>query len=518
MSEEAAQNRKSNPRAAQVRIQSAKASSYAGQRKHDLRKGAQPSYVDAAKAEDNETLIEPPTPGELRKINEARRSLRTTYRAMRSDAAVAFVGILTFGAEAQTVFEALKPKKQAEAFEDAARAVAERLNTTLAGLVIHRDESAIHGHFVLPSYDLDGNPLTGTVKRQTLKDLQDVVAEAFQKHAPTIERGRSVSERLEAGATRAETIHKTVRQLHADLPADLAAKEAEVAAAALRVEEMRARVEKLEAKAELTDKEAKRLETYQARLADRVAEQEAAQAEAERLAQVARDDAAQAELDRDQARAEEEQARILAAEAEARRVEAEEDALRVSTKAEALLTATAALTAEMTAGTLRRTPEGRIKVQNLEAIRGGLPDLAPTLRAATDAMEARRREEQAAEAAKAERVRAEAEADGARAQAAQIAQQAEADREAATADREAAAADRQEAATMKAEILTLRGRMLGLLKLLKAGLKRVGDHLPKAQRDEVESAIEQATDLITPTPTDPEAKKSGKDTGRDFRM
>lgn len=504
MSEEAAQNRKSNPKAAQVRIQSAKASSYAGQRKHDLRKGAQPSYVDATKADDNKTLIAPPTPGELRAINEARRSQRETKRAMRSDAAVAFVGILTFGAEAQTVFEALEPKKQAEAFEDAARAVAERLNTSLAGLVIHRDESAVHAHFTLPAYDLNGNPLTGTVKRQTLKDLQDVVAKAFQKHAPAIERGRSVSERLEAGATRAETIHKTVRQLHADLPADLAAKKAEVEAAAARVEEMRARVEKLEAKADLTDKEAKRLETYQARLEERVAAQEAAQAEAERLAQVARDDAAQAERDRDQAKAEEEQARTLAAEAEARRVEAEEDALRVSTKAGALLTATAALTAEMTAGTLRRTSEGKIQVQNREAIQGGLPDLGPALRAATDATEARRREEQAAEAAKAQRTRAEVEADEMRAEAARVLQQAE-------ADRTAAAADRQEIETAKAEILTLRTRMMGVVNLLRMGLERVGQYLPKTQREEADRAVEEADRLITPPTSKPH--KLGNDTG-----
>lgn len=497
MSEDA--RRKSNPKAAQVRIQSATASAYTGQRKHDLRKGAQPSYVDATKAEDNETLIDPPTAAQLRQVNEARRSLRNMRRAMRSDAAVAFVGILTFGAEAQTVFEALEPKTQAEAFEDAARAVAERLNTSLAGLVIHRDESAVHAHFVLPSYDLDGNPLTGTVKRQTLKDLQDVVAKAFQRHAPAIERGRSVSERLDAGATRAETIHRTVRQLHADLPAELAAKEAEVEAAAARVEEMRARVEKLEAKAELTDKEAKRLETYQARLEERVAAQEAAQAEAERLAQVARDEAAQAAQDRDAARADEEAARAQAA-------EAEEGALRVSTKAGALLTATAALTAELTAGTLRRTPEGQIQVQDREAIRGGLPDLADAVRAAVDAAEARRREEQAAEAAKARRSRAEVEADRTRAQAAQILEQAE-------ADRAAAAAAREETEAAKTEILTLRDRMRGVMKLLKTGLARVGQHLPKGHRAEADDAIRQAERLITPPASTPKPEKPGDDAG-----
>lgn len=132
------------------------------------------------------------------------------------------------------------------------------------------------------------------------------------------------------------------------------------------------------------------------------------------------------------------EAEAVAAEAEARRVEAEEEALRVSTKAGALLTATAALTAEMTAGTLRRTSEGKIRVQNREAIQGGLPELANALRAATDAAEARRGEEQAAEAAKASRAAEEAAAEAARAEAAQILQQAQADRTAAAVDRKTA--------------------------------------------------------------------------------
>lgn len=499
----------SNPRAASIRVEPLKPSGYKGQRTHDLRRGKQPAYVDGTRTYLNRILVEPPPPGAMRKICEARRGLRETRRAMKSGTNCAFMGVLTFGAEAQTLFSALPAEKQDAAYLEAAEAIADRMNTTLAGLVVHADESAPHAHLMFPAFDLDGQPLTRTMKKGALVEFQDILAEVMGRHAPGIERGRSRAARIEAGADPAAIIHRAVRQLHADLPAELAAKEAEVAEAAARVEEMRARVEKLEAKVELTDKEAKRLETYQARLAARVAEEEAAKAEAERLAALAHDEAAQAVLDRDQAKAEEDAARTNAAEAEARRAEAEEDALRVSNKAGALLTATAALTAEMTAGTLRRTSEGKIQVQNRKAIQGGLPDLAPALRAATDATEARRREEEAAEAAKAARARAEAEADGARAQAAQIIQQAE-------ADRAAAAAERQEAATANAEIQTLRGRMLGLMNLLKAGLKRVGDYLPKAQRAVAENAIEQAADLIALT--DPKVKKPGNDTGTDFGM
>ena len=498
-----------NPKAASTRLQLKGARALAGQRKHDLRIGRQPDYVDEGRKNLNRIIMEPDPPGMMRAICEGRRSLRETRRKMKKDASVAACGIITFGTQAAELFEALTPETQDAAFLDLAEAVADRLNTTLHGLVVHRDETTIHAHYQIAAYNRDGVPLSQATRPAVMSGLQDLTAEVMARHCPGIERGTRYADRIAAGADFKDTLHRTVRQLHADLPVELAAKEAEVAAAAARVEEMRARVEKLEAKAQLTDKEAKRLETYQARLSARIAEQEAAQAEATRLAQVARDDAAQAAQDRDAARAAEEAALAQAAEAEARRAEAEEDALRVSTKAGALLTATAALTAEMTAGTLRRTSEGKIQVQNRKAIQGGLPDLAPALRAATDATEARRREEKAAEVAKAERARAEAEADGARAQAAQIIQQAE-------ADRAAAAAERQEAATANAEIQTLRDRMLGLMNLLKAGLKRVGDYLPKAQRAVAENAIEQAVDLIALT--DPKAKKPSNDTGTDLGM
>ncbi|RWR05094.1 plasmid recombination protein [Paenirhodobacter populi] len=384
--------RGSNSKAAQVRIQPRKAGAYAGQRKHDMRRGPQPSYVDSTKTANNEVLIEPPTPGDLRKVNEERRAQRDTKRAMRSDAAVAFIGILTFGAEAQGFFDALSIEEQNAAFEEAAQAVAMHLNTTVAGLVVHRDESAPHAHFVLPAYDLDGQPLTVTVKRQTLKELQDVTAKAFQRYAPDIERGRSVAERMLAGATRAETLNRSVRELHADLPQELAAKRKEVEEAEAKAEEMRERVAKLEAKAALTEKEAKRLETYRKRLADRVSAAEEAQAEAERLTATARAEADQAA----------------------------DDARRVSGKAAALLTATAALTAEMTAGTLSRTERGKIQAANPEALRQGMPDIAEVVSAAADAADARRREESKAEDARQRRIAEERKAEEVKREAANI--------------------------------------------------------------------------------------------------
>lgn len=375
----------SNPRAASTRIEPQRPGEYKGQRTHDLRIGKQPAYVDASRSHLNRVLVKPRTAGEMKKICAARRSLRQTQRAMKAGTTCAYIGVITFGAEAQRLFSALEPEKQDAAYIETAEKIAERMNTTLEGLVVHADESAPHAHMSFPAYDLDGLPLTASMKRQALLDMQDILAEVMGRHVPGIERGRSRRERIEAGATPAETMHKSVRRLHDDLPADIAAKEAALAAASARVDEMRERVEKLEAKADLTDKEAKRLETYQKRLEDRTKELEAAQAEAERLTAVEN---------------------LRAQEARTEAAQAEEDARRVAEKSAALLTASAAMAAELNAGTLRRTETGKVWAQNPDAMRPGLPDLNAFLQAGADAGEARHRAE-----AEAQKKRQQAEAD-----------------------------------------------------------------------------------------------------------
>ena len=219
-----------NPRAAQTRIKGKSAGGIGGQRAHDLRLGPQPDYVDAARSHLNRVLIAPPTGTQLRKICEERRALRSTTRAMKSNVAVGVVGILTFGHEAQSIFEKLTPDQQDAAYLETASAIATRLNTTLAGLVVHADESAPHAQYVLPAFDLSGHPISETAKRTALRDLQTITAEIMGRHAPGIERGRSKLDRLKAGATPAEVVNRSVAQLHDELPFEIAQLEAEIAA------------------------------------------------------------------------------------------------------------------------------------------------------------------------------------------------------------------------------------------------------------------------------------------------
>ena len=153
-----------NPRAASVRIGADTATQYSGQRRHDLRIGPQPAYFDGERTDLNRVLIAAPEPATMRKIAEARRALRPTQRAMKSNAAIATAGIITFGSEAARMFERLSPEQQDQAFLDLAEVVAIRLQTSLHGLVIHLDEATIHAHFTLCAYNMDGVPLSNATR------------------------------------------------------------------------------------------------------------------------------------------------------------------------------------------------------------------------------------------------------------------------------------------------------------------------------------------------------------------
>lgn len=258
---------KSNPNAAQVRLEPASPSKTAGQRKHELRIGRQPKYVDADRSHLNRVLIEPQTAATMRKRAVERRDRKPHERAMKSNAAVSFSGIITFGHLAHLRFERLTTEQQDAAFLDLAHAVAERQKAGLTGLVVHCDEAGLHAHFQLDAYDAAGNALSDTIKRADLRAVQDLTGEIMGRHCPGIERGHSKVERLKAGAVPADVVYKKPAEMRRRLAADL--EQAEKARADLDTEreKLAARVAKLQAYGdELTEKGAKQLETAQRRL------------------------------------------------------------------------------------------------------------------------------------------------------------------------------------------------------------------------------------------------------------
>jgi hypothetical protein len=172
--------RKANPRAAMVRVEIRDAQGYANQRRHDLRIGAQPAYVNPDPPEPNRVLIQPLTTQELKKLARERRAQRETVRAMKSNAGIAVVGIVGFGIEAQAMFEALDLVTQEKALRAAVARVATDLKTTVTGLVFHLDESARHAHFSLCGYDVTGQPLSTWMGRGVLRELQTALHEELQ--------------------------------------------------------------------------------------------------------------------------------------------------------------------------------------------------------------------------------------------------------------------------------------------------------------------------------------------------
>ncbi|MCF2905009.1 plasmid recombination protein [Octadecabacter sp. CECT 8868] len=229
--------------------------------------------MDGDRTHLNRHLIELRPLPDIQRENEALRLKAGRSRKMKSNAAVVSAGIITFGHAAQDVFNQLPDETQDRAFTELAHEVAALLNTSLEALVVHLDETSTHAHFTLRAYNNDGAPLSDATKLSDLSKIQDLAAEVMQRYAPEIERGHKKKERLKAGANYPDTLHRTVKQLHEDLPKEKATLEAEIEALSQELIERKASVEtterhlkKVEEKAELTEKEIKLKINYSRRL------------------------------------------------------------------------------------------------------------------------------------------------------------------------------------------------------------------------------------------------------------
>ena len=311
-----------NPRAVSVRLQKLKRGQLDHNRRHDMRIGIQPSYVDPARRDLNRVLLSTPTQRATTAEAQRRYSLRSKRR-LRTDANISVSAIITFGAKAQILFERLPLAAQDAAYREVAEGVAAALGTDLDALVVHADESAPHCHFRMNAYDREGRPVKRRITPTFLAGVQDLAAETMNRHCPGVERGHRKATRLAAGADPADLRGTTVAEKHRRLGLEPGAAPDEVSRAvgqkrraeaerdaartardrlqaettavldvlketramaraaalvetdpdgALReaaavVAAMRQRVEALEAKEALTEKETRRLAIYRPRLA-----------------------------------------------------------------------------------------------------------------------------------------------------------------------------------------------------------------------------------------------------------
>jgi len=266
-----------------VRVAHLSAGKTKGQRYHDTRKRT-PAYVDDERTKLNSEIIQPPMEADLRAQCEERRSQRPTKRAMKADAAIMTSGIITFGKDAQPVIAAMTPNEQDTLFTMTAQNIADTWNTDLVSLTVHRDETAIHAHFGLLAVDRDGKPLSKTLDT---RKLQDIAGDIFQAHGIT--RGTPKAERVARGDDLSKIIHRSVTELHRDLPQEIEAKQKAIENQRREMEELEAKAEKnrrliteqaakLEAGRVTEELAKKRIETYQKREAD-------AKTKAEKMAQ-----------------------------------------------------------------------------------------------------------------------------------------------------------------------------------------------------------------------------------------
>lgn len=68
------------------------------------------------------------------------------------------------------------------------------------------------------------HPICKSMNRTALSEFQDMTADVMQRYCPNIQRGNSKRGRLDAGAQYPETLNRSVRQLHEDLPNEISQK------------------------------------------------------------------------------------------------------------------------------------------------------------------------------------------------------------------------------------------------------------------------------------------------------
>jgi len=281
------------------RIQRTNDASAAGQKAHDERIGNQPKYVDSSKTHMNSTMLTMYPIEKIREECDRRRMDNGAKRRMRSDAVSVWTGLLSFGKEAQKVFNALPHEKQNELYRKSIEGVADYFKTTVEALSAHRDESADHAHFMYAGVCLDGQPLSNKLNKEIYSEIQDIAASPFNEIGIT--RGEKKTEKIKRmqsdGATKqqidAATVHRNVHQLHEDLPIEIDTLEQRLLyanAVFLEKEELLKKAQdKLEAikkdteaKNGALEKLTQRVETYERRTSEQQVEIETLTSELER--------------------------------------------------------------------------------------------------------------------------------------------------------------------------------------------------------------------------------------------
>lgn len=210
------------------RIKNLKSGEASGAVGHDLRKKV-PSYVDRSKTHKNAILFggPPDIPSSIRSQGE--RVKARTGKKIRKDANLFLCGILTFSRDAREQVNSTPPDAQAKNF---AEKFAEENRVRLLYLVRHSDETTTHYHCLWENITSDGESAKNKLSPPILSKWQDIAGQVFSQVG--IGRGIPKAERIARGDDASKTIHRSVKRLHEDLPAEIAKEEERLREAAER--------------------------------------------------------------------------------------------------------------------------------------------------------------------------------------------------------------------------------------------------------------------------------------------
>ena len=202
-----------------------------GQSQHDLRGGRVPEYVNQSDSNKNTILFEYDRPAEIEKMALENRSKGEWKRSFKKNSSVGIVGIVTFSHEAQEIISLMDSEAQNQLFKNHIEKLASALGTQVHGAVIHRDETAVHCHFLMNAFTTKGESLSSKIDRQVLSRIQDHAGSVWSDFGIT--RGEKKMDKInrmrDEGCSEKEitkaVVHRKVRELHRDLPLEISQRE-----------------------------------------------------------------------------------------------------------------------------------------------------------------------------------------------------------------------------------------------------------------------------------------------------
>lgn len=202
------------------RMEPKKFGNYKGRKGHDMRqKGRVPGYVDSAKVDHNSVIIATPSSVQaLEMMNDAKDAAGARQKFNKDKNTLLYDGLLSFSYAARSIVHNLSREEQDRRALQSVQSVCDLHGGRLIGLTIHRDETTIHVHFQMLAVGKDGRLLR--ISREECSRRQDVAAQAWADLGIT--RGKEKALRIAEGESYAQTIHRSVRELHEDLPRELA--------------------------------------------------------------------------------------------------------------------------------------------------------------------------------------------------------------------------------------------------------------------------------------------------------